>query len=222
MAIYVYVLFTSHLEDKLYQKEEGWGDLEDHPMIGRRKRTMSRSAPSASLFSADERAAFHRDGFIVKPNIISPADATLLADHYSDLFAGRFPSGIYPDEWHWRENLSLPTAVREIVNGWKTSPMVARIALSPSLGRAAADLLEWKRGARLAQDDVLWKPPGASGVSYHTDGKYISDNFVPRDDNSVTVWIALDDADEAKVRVWLSGNPEWVTEQGVTSWVSDL
>ena len=70
------------------------------------------------------------------------------------------------------------------------------MALDAAIGKRAAELMGW-RGARLAQDDVLWKPPGAQGVSYHTDGKYISDNFVPRDDNSVTVWIALDNADEA-------------------------
>ena len=87
--------------------------------------------------------------------------------------------------------------VREIVNGWKASPAVARVALSPSLGRAASELLSWPAGARIAQDDVLWKPPGTGGVGYHTDAVYISDQFTPRDDNSVTVWIALDDADES-------------------------
>jgi phytanoyl-CoA hydroxylase len=166
--------------------------------------------PSMSIFSPAERKAFSSDGFVMKPNILSRSDAAILAEHYSDLFAGRFPTGLYPDEWHWREGVSLPTAVREIVNGWKTSPAVSRVALSPALGQAAAELLSWKNGTRLAQDDVLWKPVGAGGVGYHRDSAYISDQFVPRDANSVTVWIALDDADEANGAVeYAVGSHRW-------------
>ena len=103
--------------------------------------------------------------------------------------------------------------VREIVNGWKASPAVARVALSPSLGRAASELLSWPAGARIAQDDVLWKPPGTGGVGYHTDAVYISDQFTPRDDNSVTVWIALDDADESTGTVeYAVGSHKWREE----------
>ena len=43
--------------------------------------------------------------------------------------------------------------------------------------------------------------PGAGGVGYHQDSAYISDQFEPRDENSVTVWIALDDADQEKRRL---------------------
>ena len=168
--------------------------------------------PSAArqLWTAAERASFQRDGFILKHNIISAADARALALHYEDLFAGRFPTGIYPDEWHWREGISLPTAVREIVNGWKSSPAVARIALSPALGYAAADLLGWPSGSRLGQDDVLWKPAGSGGVGYHVDSAYISDQFQERDDSSVTIWIALDDADESNGAVeYAVGSHRW-------------
>ena len=92
---------------------------------------------------------------------------------------------------------------------WKSDDSVASVALDAAIGKRAAELMGW-RGARLAQDDVLWKPPGAQGVSYHTDGKYISDNFVPRDDNSVTVWIAFDDADEATgVVEYARGSHRW-------------
>ena len=161
-------------------------------------------------FTPADRKTFAQDGFILKQNVISPADAAVLAAHYEELFAGNFPTGVYPDEWHWRAGISLPTAVREIVNGWKATPAVARIALAPSLGRAAAELLDWSAGTRVAQDDVLWKPAGAGGVGYHTDAAYISDQFVPRDDNSVTVWIALDDADaETGTVEYAVGSHRW-------------
>ena len=68
--------------------------------------------------------------------------------------------------------ISKPDAFREIVNAWKSDDSVAAVALDAAIGKRAAELMGW-RGARLAQDDVLWKPPGAQGVSYHTDGKYV-------------------------------------------------
>lgn len=170
------------------------------------------------FFTSTEKAAFHEDGFVLKPNVLSTADCIALANHYKDLFAGRFPTHTFPDEWHWRENLSLPTAVREIVNGWKSSPAVARVALSPNLGRAASALLDWTHGARLGQDDVLWKPAGAGGVGFHQDSAYISDQFLPRDDNSVTVWIALDDADESTGTVeYAVGSHRWRRQAEQTS-----
>jgi hypothetical protein len=50
--------------------------------------------------------------------------------------------------------------------------------------------------ARVAQDSLIWKPPGAGPVSYHQDAPYISAQFVPFQNNSITIWCALDDADE--------------------------
>ena len=50
--------------------------------------------------------------------------------------------------------------------------------------------------ARVAQDSLIWKPPGAGPVSYHQDAPYISAQFIPFQNNSITIWCALDDADE--------------------------
>ena len=138
-------------------------------------RSLQRRAHLATaIFTPAQRDAFSRDGFVALENVLSPDDAAALAEHYSALFAGEFPTGIYPDEWHWREGISLPLAFREIVNGWKSSPLVARVALAPALGRAASELMGWSAGARIAQDDVLWKVPGGGGgVGWHTDAAAI-------------------------------------------------
>merc|ERR1712071_736001 len=50
-----------------------------------------------------------------------------------------------------------------------------------------------------------------SRVGYHIDGSsYISQQFIPSTDNSVTVWIALDDADyENGVVEYISGSHKW-------------
>ena len=160
-------------------------------------------------WTAAQREQFAANGYVLQPDVIRPEDRDALVAAFERLFKGDFDTGCYPDEWHWREGISKPEAFREIVNAWKSDDSVASVALDAAIGKRAAELMGW-RGARLAQDDVLWKPPGASGVSYHTDGKYISDNFIPRDDNSVTVWIALDDADEASgVVEYARGSHRW-------------
>ena len=191
------------------------------------------------IFSAAERTAFERDGFIAREGVLHPDEASALAEHFEPLFAGDFPTGVYPDEWHWRKGISHEHAFREIVNAWKSSPAVARVALSPELGAAAAELMGWACGTRLAQDDLLWKPPGAGGVAYHRDATYISEQarpsaswqrvhsgrrrpnesapppappaqFVPSASASLTVWIALDDVDEATGTVeYAPGSHRW-------------
>ena len=166
----------------------------------------SRGGPS---WTAAQREHFATNGYVLQPDVIRPEDRDALVAAFERLFRGDFDTAVYPDEWHWREGISKPEAFREIVNAWKSDDAVAAVALDAAIGKRAAELMGW-RGARLAQDDVLWKPPGASGVSYHTDGKYISDNFIPRDDNSVTVWVALDDADETTgVVEYARGSHRW-------------
>ncbi|CAK9046825.1 unnamed protein product [Durusdinium trenchii] len=134
--------------------------------------------------SPAERESFQRDGFlkvdarsrprrassVSSEKLISVEQAKELREHYEELFSRKVPHR-------------------------KSSPLVAAVALSPDVAQVAASLMGWE-GTRLAQDDVLWKPPGASGVGYHQDSAYISQNFRPLENNSVTVWIALDDADE--------------------------
>lgn len=153
------------------------------------------AAPIKHSITPNERNKFLADGFVVLDDVVlSASECTNLRNCFDDLFAGRFDTKIFPDEWHWRKGISMPSAVREMVNAWKCNDLVARVALHARLGRLACQLTGWK-AARLAQDEVVDKPPGAGGVGYHRDSAYISDNFVPRDSNSVTMWIALDDAD---------------------------
>lgn len=79
-------------------------------------------------------------------------------------------------------------------------------------------LMGWEHGARIGQDDLLWKPPGAKGVAYHQDGGYISDQFVPNVNNSVTVWIALDDATtETGVVEYAKGSHDWKKDSSMHS-----
>jgi phytanoyl-CoA hydroxylase len=166
--------------------------------------------PPLPLLSAEAKKAFWDDGFVVVHNVIPQSVAVELRQRFEGLFRGDFESGVYPDEWHWREGISLPDAPREIVNGWKCDSLVSSVVRSPALGRLVADLMQWPAGTRLAQDDVLWKPPGAGGVGFHQDAAYISEQFRPEKGNCVTCWIALDDADdETGVVEYARGSHRW-------------
>ena len=137
------------------------------------------------------------------------------------LFRGEFDTGNYPDEWHWREGISRENAAREICNAWKSDRNIASVVLNEDLGRLVANVMGWD-SVRIAQDDVVWKPPSAhhqdrpqktqriDTVGFHQDSAYISAQFEPYENNSVTVWMALDDADEENGCVeYAVGSHKW-------------
>lgn len=138
-----------------------------------------------------------KNGFVRIPKSIfclNEDQVDSLRKAFENLFDGTYETGIYPDEIHWRRGISREDATREICNGWKADKTVAGVVCSDQLGALACTLMNWQ-SSRLGQDDVLHKPPNSGPVGFHQDGAYISDNFVPLQDNSLTMWIALDDAD---------------------------
>lgn len=143
--------------------------------------------------SEAEKAAFSRDGFLICEDFLDPAVALQLAERIEGLFRGDFETGLYPDEWNWQEGRDSPDRTRQICNGWKADRHIAALVLSEEVGRICAQLMNWK-GARIGQDNVLWKPPGAASLGYHQDNSYV-DWVVPPD--FITCWIALDETTAA-------------------------
>lgn len=179
------------------------------PVRGWRRRLHTPSVSDADLSS------FRRDGFVVFPRLICPSSAASLAARMDALFAGQFDRGVYPDEWYGRTGMSLPHATREMNNAWKSDRAVASLVLSAGVGQLAARLMPGWGGARVAQDSVIDKPPGGTPVHFHTDEAYISRQFLPREDNSVTVWVALDDADEGNGALeYAPGSHAWEALEG--------
>jgi ectoine hydroxylase-related dioxygenase (phytanoyl-CoA dioxygenase family) len=107
-------------------------------------------------------------------------------------------------------------------NVWKSDRLIASIILQESLGKLVSEIMGWP-SVRIAQDDLIWKPPcvdtnalnnssNNSVVGFHQDSAYISNQFEPQDNNSVTVWMALDDADEETGCVqYVPGSHLWVS-----------
>ncbi|TXH36562.1 MAG: phytanoyl-CoA dioxygenase family protein [Rhodospirillaceae bacterium] len=137
---------------------------------------------------ADQVAQFQRDGFLILERLIDPDDAARLAGRFEPLFRGQFETGLHPDEWNWQEGRDLPDRTRQICNGWKSDYTVASVVLRREIGRLCAQLAGWP-GARIAQDNVIWKPPCAKSLGYHQDNAY-NGWIVPGE--MLSCWIALD------------------------------
>ena len=167
----------------------------------------------------------HNKGYALTPHrLLTPEACQRVRDQMPKLFRGVFETGIYPDEWHWREGISRDDAAREICNSWKSDRTIASIVLNEDLGRFVAEMMGWD-SVRIGQDDLVWKPPSAVAnatvdtkrrqgridtVGFHQDSTYISAQFEPYERNSITVWMALDDTDtENGCLEYAVGSHEW-------------
>jgi len=159
----------------------------------------------ASLGAADA-ARFRRDGFLIVERFLSEEQVEALRASFPKIFAGRFDTGIYPDEWYWREGMSLPDVTRHMANAWKSDLAIAKLALSEDLGRAAALMAGWS-GTKLGQDTIWWKPPKTKPIAHHQDSSFM-DFLDPV--SAVTCWVTLDDTHrEAGTLEYVPGSHLW-------------
>jgi ectoine hydroxylase-related dioxygenase (phytanoyl-CoA dioxygenase family) len=149
---------------------------------------------------------FRRDGFLVVERLIEPEAAACLAARFGPLFRGEFETGLDPDEWNWREGQDAEDLTRQICNAWKSDRAVARAVLHPRIGLWCARLSGWP-GARINQDNVLWKPPGARPLAFHQDDSY-QQWVVPPE--LCTCWMALDATHETGGTIeYVAGSHRW-------------
>jgi hypothetical protein len=99
---------------------------------------------SEPVLNEEQRQSFWRHGFVLVSDILTQQEAEECRSRYEPMFAGSFDTGIYPDEWHWRQGISLPGAVREICNGWKSDTCIQRTVLDERFGRIACELMQWQ------------------------------------------------------------------------------
>lgn len=160
------------------------------------------------------RDSFRRDGFIVFHNAIESSIASTLRIRLDEVLDGRYSRGMPPDKFPPPGTFLGTTTTSEtaktkdgkrkmeggggggggsrviqVVNVHKSDVEFRRLATSYDIGRVVSILGGWTGGARLAQDQVWHKPPGAPPLVFHRDSPYFM--FDPND--VITVWIALDD-----------------------------
>ena len=151
---------------------------------------MAVSTQLVGSFTSEQVEAFHRDGFlIVEEGLASDRALELLRERYVRLFEGEYETGIRPDEVNWVPGRDPEDRTRQLCNAWKSDNVVAAQVLSERTGRLAAQLMGYS-GARILQDNVLWKPPGTKAIGFHQDSSY-ADYLVPPE--MITCWISLHD-----------------------------
>ena len=160
------------------------------------------------MLAAGYQATFHTDGFVTVGSLIDPGLVDPLKERFKRLFRGDFETGTAPDEVNWQEGSSDPTLTRQICNGWKADRLIASVVLGAGLGETVARLAGWP-GARIVQDNVIWKPPGARSLGFHRDNAYLS-WYTPTE--MFSCWIALDDTTAAGGTMELArGSHRWPT-----------
>lgn len=154
----------------------------------------------------DHRSKFESDGFVIISGVLTLAEVEAARERFAPLFRGEFETGLQPDEWNWREGRDSEQLTRQICNGWKSDHTVASIVLREDVGKACAQLRGWP-GARINQDNVIWKPPGTKPLGFHQDDSYQT-WIVPAE--MITCWITLDDtsADGGTIE-YVRGSHRW-------------
>jgi len=105
----------------------------------------------------NQKAQFATDGFTIVSGVLDAETIGAARAKFPLLFGGEFETGLQPDEWNWRSGRDPEELTRQICNGWKADRTVAGIVLREDIGRACAQLRGWP-GARINQDNVIWKP----------------------------------------------------------------
>ena len=156
--------------------------------------------------SIDEYRRYRRDGYVVIPGLVPPADIQELKDHTEDLMQGRVPQQ-HPDTPE-ADRLPLPPAhlsplekaqlVARIHMLHRQVPLHERYMLHPRV----LDVLETLIGPDvLALQTMLFlKPPGAPGQGWHQDTFYIPTH----PDTLIGAWIAIDACDEYNGAMWMA------------------
>ena len=154
----------------------------------------------------NEIDVFNNNGFVIFDKFLLEENIEILKNRFDDLFDGKFENTIEPDEWNWKNNLSDSSATRQICNVWKSDNLIRKIVCNETIGLIASKLMGWQ-GARLVQDNILWKPSGGKTLGYHQDASYV-DWIVPQ--TMITCWMSLDQTSQKIGTLeFVTGSHKW-------------
>jgi ectoine hydroxylase-related dioxygenase (phytanoyl-CoA dioxygenase family) len=151
-------------------------------------------------------AAYRRDGFLVVERFLADDEVERLRERFAACFRHDWETGLAPDEVNYDPHTTPPDLTRQLCNAWKADRTVAATVLSERNGRFGA-ALGGLPGLRLAQDNLIWKPPSGRALLCHQDAAYL-DHLDPP--NMTTCWMALDDtsADTGTI-YYVKGSNHW-------------
>jgi phytanoyl-CoA hydroxylase len=144
--------------------------------------------------TADEKASYKADGFLVVPNFMSRDELELWRKTVDDAmavrgdqrfsFPGKEPLSTQPEDRSYYDRVFT-----QRVNLWQTHEPFRELLFQPDLGRFVGETAGVD-GLRVWHDQALVKEPYANPTGFHLDVPYWS--FTSAD--AITIWIALDDA----------------------------
>ena len=129
--------------------------------------------------AASRRAAFLADGFLVLDELVAPEACEALRVRLEKVLSGVYDTGVAPDKFPKTASGKLANVSKrtlQVVNVWKSDSAFRAVVHSRELGRLVAALGGWS-GARVANDQVFAKPPGAGPLSFHRDSSYFEHVF---------------------------------------------
>ena len=135
---------------------------------------------------------FYKNGFVIFEDIINKRDLKKIESSYKDLFNEKYQTGVVPDKIKWKKKRDKNNIPRSLCNVWKSDKNIAKVVLSKSLGKIAANLMGWK-STRLNQDSIIWVTPNAGCINFHQDNPY-QDWHTPG--GVITCWIPITDTKE--------------------------
>jgi len=154
----------------------------------------------------EQVAAYRRDGFLVVERFLDDDEVDRLRERFAACFRHEWETGLRPDEVNYDPASTPPDLTRQLCNAWKSDRTVAATVLAErnaAFGAALAGV----PGLRLAQDNLIWKPPSGKALLCHQDAAYL-DHLDPP--NMTTCWMALDDtrADTGTI-FYVKGSNHW-------------
>ena len=159
----------------------------------------------------DEQVARYRDqGFLTVPGFLSPGEVAELRAAVLDAIATMGRRKVAGGGAALEEGDSYYDRVfTQRLNLWRISDTVKRYMLAPDLGRMTARLAGVP-GIRVWHDQALIKEPFGNPTAWHLDNPYWS--FSSRD--SISVWIALEDATLGNGCMWFIPGTHRLAELG--------
>ena len=149
---------------------------------------------------------FNKNGFLILDKFIDLKYLDKLRNRFAPLFRGDFETRIEPDEWNWRFGRDPEDVTRQICNAWKSDNLIRKLVCNKIVGKFCSSLMNWN-GARLIQDNILWKPPKAKTLGYHQDAAY-DDWIIPQ--TMMTCWMTLDSTSKQSGTLeYVKGSHRW-------------
>jgi len=179
-------------------------------------------------FDKETTETFAKNGYLVLDEVVPLSFVNQLNERLERVLRGEYDKGNPPDKRPKlikKRNKGLlgfsgnpRKRTLQIINIWKCDLAFEKLVKSEVLGNAVATLgrrmnpRAWHLGARVAQDQIWAKPPGASPLVFHRDSPYF--DFDPED--VITVWIALDDMrdEELGPLEYVHGSHLWTSKKG--------